>query len=321
MKSLRSVWSAYSVALVFSAFSADSVAAQQVTQTVRIDAGDGVPLNMLPPGRTPKTGTSAVRGRIVAGDTGTPVRRAQVRISGPDIGNKTACPGDTVTFTTTANGPKPYVFSWLKNNVLIPGKTTNFLTLTNITAADGIDAVGRFVEEDHFGVVHQCLRDAEALFHALGKAANLVVHPIRDADHHQHGGNAFLAVRAGHAEKLPVEVKQTVAGVVIGEAMIFRQIADARAHVGRAGGVPEQRRLAFPAADDAEEDLDERRLAGAVLAEEAVDFAFLDGERDAGERLDFAVTFAQIDGLHCGHVYTPMEVWFVVHSLRECGWT
>jgi hypothetical protein len=67
-----------------------SAAAQQVTQTIRIDSGDGMPLNMLPPGRTPKTGTSAVRGRIVAGDTGTPVRRAQVRISGPDIGNKTA---------------------------------------------------------------------------------------------------------------------------------------------------------------------------------------------------------------------------------------
>jgi len=64
--------------------------AQQVSQTVRIDSGDGMPLNMLPPGRTPKTGTSAVRGRIVAGDSGTPVRRAQVRISSPDIGSKTA---------------------------------------------------------------------------------------------------------------------------------------------------------------------------------------------------------------------------------------
>jgi hypothetical protein len=64
--------------------------AQQVSQTVRIDSGDGMPLNMLPPGRTPKTGTSAVRGRIVSGDSGTPVRRAQVRITSPDIGSKTA---------------------------------------------------------------------------------------------------------------------------------------------------------------------------------------------------------------------------------------
>lgn len=51
---------------------------------------DGGPISILPPGREPKTGTSRMRGRIVANDTGSPVRRAQVRISGPDIGTKTA---------------------------------------------------------------------------------------------------------------------------------------------------------------------------------------------------------------------------------------
>ena len=47
-------------------------------------------MQMLPPGRQAKTGTGGVRGRVVAIDTGTAVRRAQVRISGPDIGTKTA---------------------------------------------------------------------------------------------------------------------------------------------------------------------------------------------------------------------------------------
>ena len=42
------------------------------------------------PGRQAKTGTGGLSGRIVAGDTGIAVRRAQVRISGPDIGTKTA---------------------------------------------------------------------------------------------------------------------------------------------------------------------------------------------------------------------------------------
>jgi hypothetical protein len=45
---------------------------------------------MLPPGRTPKTGTGRLRGRITAADTGGIVRRAQVRVSSPDIGSKTA---------------------------------------------------------------------------------------------------------------------------------------------------------------------------------------------------------------------------------------
>jgi hypothetical protein len=55
---------------------------------LQINPGD-MPF-MLPPGRQAKTGTGRLRGRVVAGDTGAIVRRAQVRISGPDIGTKTA---------------------------------------------------------------------------------------------------------------------------------------------------------------------------------------------------------------------------------------
>src|SRR6266545_7702520 len=63
-----------------------------VRQTMQVGGpgGDGMPLQKLPPGRQAKTGTSRLRGRIVATDTGSAVRRAQVRISGPEIGTKTA---------------------------------------------------------------------------------------------------------------------------------------------------------------------------------------------------------------------------------------
>jgi protocatechuate 3,4-dioxygenase beta subunit len=66
--------------------------AQEVSQTIQVIRGaDGAgPMQVLPPGRQAKTGTGGVRGRVVATDTGTAVRRAQVRISGPDIGTKTA---------------------------------------------------------------------------------------------------------------------------------------------------------------------------------------------------------------------------------------
>jgi len=40
--------------------------------------------------RQPKTGTGRLRGRVLSAETGGPVRRAQVRISGPDIGSKSA---------------------------------------------------------------------------------------------------------------------------------------------------------------------------------------------------------------------------------------
>ena len=60
------------------------------TEARQIQVNPGEMPFMLPPGRQAKTGTSRLRGRIVAADTGAIVRRAQVRISGPDIGSTTA---------------------------------------------------------------------------------------------------------------------------------------------------------------------------------------------------------------------------------------
>src|SRR5687768_17577104 len=52
--------------------------------------GGGEPMRIPPQGREFKTGTGRIKGRLVTADTGTPVRRAQVRLSGPDIMPKSA---------------------------------------------------------------------------------------------------------------------------------------------------------------------------------------------------------------------------------------
>ena len=85
-------FSAVVCALAIAAASVPAAQAQIVTtQQIQIGpGGDGGPLQMLPPGRQAKTGTGSQRGRVLAIDTGNAVRRAQVRISGPDIGTKTA---------------------------------------------------------------------------------------------------------------------------------------------------------------------------------------------------------------------------------------
>lgn len=44
----------------------------------------------MPPGREMKTGTGRIKGRVLTPDTGAPVRRAQVRVTGPDILPKVA---------------------------------------------------------------------------------------------------------------------------------------------------------------------------------------------------------------------------------------
>ncbi len=70
---------------------ASAGAGQVVQQQIQIQGGPGGELPMmLGPNRQAKTGTGRIRGRIVSGETGSPVRRAQVRIMGPDIGMKAA---------------------------------------------------------------------------------------------------------------------------------------------------------------------------------------------------------------------------------------
>jgi protocatechuate 3,4-dioxygenase beta subunit len=65
---------------------ADVPAQAVITEEIRGPQG----MQMGTPGRDLKTGTGRVRGRIVATDTGGPVRRAQVRLSGPEVGVRTA---------------------------------------------------------------------------------------------------------------------------------------------------------------------------------------------------------------------------------------
>jgi len=84
---MRTRLTAAALTLLVALVQAPSPAAAQ--QPIQITPGD-MPFQMLPPGRQPKTGTGRLRGRVVAADTGASVRRAQVRISSPDIGTKTA---------------------------------------------------------------------------------------------------------------------------------------------------------------------------------------------------------------------------------------
>jgi protocatechuate 3,4-dioxygenase beta subunit len=62
------------------------VAGQQVVITTR----DGGPPQMMNRDQPVKSGTAVIRGRVVANDTGTAIRRAQVRLSGGDAGVKSA---------------------------------------------------------------------------------------------------------------------------------------------------------------------------------------------------------------------------------------
>ncbi len=85
MRNLR-VASSLLVLLIATVPSAD---AQVIVNETRITAEPGQFPGL--PGRGEfKSGTGRIKGRIVAADTGTPVRRAQVRLTGSEVGSKTA---------------------------------------------------------------------------------------------------------------------------------------------------------------------------------------------------------------------------------------
>jgi carboxypeptidase family protein len=84
----RSILIAFCAACIL--LPARAALAQVVNQQVVVGSPGDAPFQMLPPGRQAKTGTSKLRGRVTAADTGSTLRRAQVRISGPDIGTKSA---------------------------------------------------------------------------------------------------------------------------------------------------------------------------------------------------------------------------------------
>ncbi len=87
MQTLRiAFWSA----LVCVACSVEARAQQiQFQQQVEVLGDD--PLQQVgPPGRQQRTGSGRIRGRVISAESGSPVRRAQVRVTGPDIAPRTA---------------------------------------------------------------------------------------------------------------------------------------------------------------------------------------------------------------------------------------
>ena len=84
MRNLRVAW----VLPILLTVAGPDAGAQITINETRI--GGQMQLPGLPGRQQFKTGTGRIRGRIVSGDTGSPVRRAQVRLAAPEIGAKSA---------------------------------------------------------------------------------------------------------------------------------------------------------------------------------------------------------------------------------------
>lgn len=131
-------------------------------QITVLPSGPGGPMQLPPSGREIKTGTGRIKGRLITADTSAPVRRAQVRISGPDIMPKSATtdnegryefqqlPAGRFTITATKSGFVTVNYGQTRPNEA--GKPIELadgqvLERADITMPRGSVIAGRIVDE------------------------------------------------------------------------------------------------------------------------------------------------------------------------------
>ena len=158
----------------------------------------------------------------------------------------------------------------------------------HLGAAERIDAVGRLVEDEQLRSAEEGRGEAEALAHALREPADFAVRIVLEADADELAAGVVVASRqaleAGDAREEGERRRR------VRQMQALRQVADARAHRRIFGIAVEDLHGARGGSDDAEERLDEGRLARAVQADEPEGDAALDGEIDAAKRGPRAAT-------------------------------
>ena len=162
-----------------------------------------------------------------------------------------------------------------------------------VGAALGIEGAGRLVSEDDFATVHQRPGDADALLLAAGQGAGAVAQPVAEAEADQQVGGAagaraivdagidrrhrgiFDGIEVGE-ELVALEDEAEMLAPQLGE-LVGRELADVAA---REGIGPFARRI------EAADQVHQRRLAGARLADDGDHLARPDVEIDMVEHRD-----------------------------------
>ena len=149
-------------------------------------------------------------------------------------------------------------------------------------AADGVQAGGGLVKEEDGGAVDEGGGEVEAAFHPTRVGADGAVGGVLEVDDGEELVDALAAGATAQSEEPRLEREQFAAGLDVVEAGLLQGDADAAAHGARLGEDVEAVDTggAGGGAEEGGEHTDGRRLARAVLAEEAEDGAGSDVEVD-----------------------------------------
>src|SRR5215472_6007110 len=153
------------------------------------------------------------------------------------------------------------------------------------TAPGGVQADGRLVEQQQPGIPDEGLGQLDPLLHPGGVGADLPVPLLVHADVAQRFGGPFLRGGGRQPRHAPKVGDELGPGDVGRQAVVLGHVPGERPDPLPAGGdvVAEHDRPAAGRREQAEQDLDQRRLAGPVRADQPGD-AGLDVDGEAGQR-------------------------------------
>jgi hypothetical protein len=146
----------------------------------------------------------------------------------------------------------------------------------HVFPAGGIESVRRLVEQEQLGIVDERLRQFHTLLHARGVAADQPVPLLVQSNVPQHLGGA-LARGLKRQPRHPPHVRDKVGTAhVDGETVVLGHVPDhpPNRHAVAAHIHVEHRRATARWREQPEKDADERRLPGAIRADESDDAGF-----------------------------------------------
>ena len=163
---------------------------------------------------------------------------------------------------------------WVEMNMVTP------------VARQRINARGWLVEDEKIGLVDDGHRERQPLPYAQGNIAGALIEIILETKPADEFVDARLRLLRHQVEEARMKIEVLANGKLGVERKRLRHIADAiaGAHVSARGGLAKQERLSPGRRKEAGQHLHRRRLAAAVRAEKAEDFAAVDGEAHAIDR-------------------------------------
>ena len=162
---------------------------------------------------------------------------------------------------------------------------------------DRIEVGERLIHHDQVGVVQQRRDELRLLLHPAAEVLGLLLPVLVEVEPLQPVGQLDAGRRFGHPlQRRQVDQRGLELEVAV-EAALLRHVADAVLG-GLVQLLAEQPHLAAVRAEDVEHHADGRRLARAVGAQQAEDFAGVDVEGDIGNGLDRAEALAEAGKLN-----------------------